>query len=341
MDHVEKGATFYECQQHRFHAFYLHDPGVVCQCIAAWALWFLGHPDQALDRIRVAVTLAQQSGYPHSLGFALVFAAFLHQFRREGPKSRRTGVDVFFDLKRLSEQKHDESLRFEDLMLRASPSRLFLGAVAFSLLIGAEERSRPQMEQITWDLDNLETVHGIPIETLGAPKVINTPEGKAIEFDGRDDGLLIPQNPLKGWSEFTVEVLFRPDPGGLEEQRFFHIQESGSDNRVLLETRLPNERHWFLDTFIKSGKHELTLYAKEYLHPLGQWHHAALVRDRSKVTHYVNGKKELSQSMPFSPLGDGQVSVGVRMNKVYWFKGAIRLVRFYPRALRPEEFALP
>jgi hypothetical protein len=34
----------------------------------------------------------------------------------------------------------------------------------------------------------------------------------------------------------------------------------------------------------------------------------------------------------------GKTSLGVRLNKVHWFKGAIRTVRITPRALSPEEF---
>jgi len=32
----------------------------------------------------------------------------------------------------------------------------------------------------------------------------------------------------------------------------------------------------------------------------------------------------------------GQISLGVRQNKVYWFKGGIREVRFHSAALTPE-----
>jgi predicted ATPase len=48
-------------------------------------LWcLLGYPDQALQRISQALTLAQDLSHPYSLGFALNRAARLHQYRREG-----------------------------------------------------------------------------------------------------------------------------------------------------------------------------------------------------------------------------------------------------------------
>ena len=47
------------------------------------ALWFLGYPDQALQRSHEALTLAQELSHPFSLAYALGCAAALHQLRRE------------------------------------------------------------------------------------------------------------------------------------------------------------------------------------------------------------------------------------------------------------------
>jgi class 3 adenylate cyclase/tetratricopeptide (TPR) repeat protein len=83
--HFAQGIALYDSQQHRASAFlYGEDTGVVCHNFAAWALWHLGYPDQALAQSQQAVKLAQQSAHPFSLGFALNFAAVLHSFRREG-----------------------------------------------------------------------------------------------------------------------------------------------------------------------------------------------------------------------------------------------------------------
>jgi predicted ATPase len=43
----------------------------------------LGYPDQALQRSREALALAQELAHPFSLAFALNWAATVHQFRRE------------------------------------------------------------------------------------------------------------------------------------------------------------------------------------------------------------------------------------------------------------------
>ncbi len=84
-EHLEQGMALYNPHQYRSHAFlYGYDSGVHCLSFLAWALWYLGCPEQALRRIHEALTLAQEVSHPFSLGFALAFAAWLHQLRREG-----------------------------------------------------------------------------------------------------------------------------------------------------------------------------------------------------------------------------------------------------------------
>jgi predicted ATPase len=46
--------------------------------------WTRGYPDQALEKIRAALTLAQEGAHPFSLGIALLGVAQVHLFRREG-----------------------------------------------------------------------------------------------------------------------------------------------------------------------------------------------------------------------------------------------------------------
>jgi predicted ATPase len=82
--HCAQGIELYDPQQYRAYVFlYGVDSGVVCHRYAAWALWYLGYPDQGLARNYEAVTLAQQNAHPFSLGFALSGSAVFHQFRRE------------------------------------------------------------------------------------------------------------------------------------------------------------------------------------------------------------------------------------------------------------------
>lgn len=190
---------------------------------------------------------------------------------------------------------------------------------------------------VTWNINNLDKIGGHQTTVIGNPTLIKVPGGNAVLFDGVNDGLLVNSNPLTGAQTFTVEAVFRPDAGGNHEQRWFHIQEETSDDRILLETRLDGDQ-WFTDTFIKSGENSRALYAENFKHPIGEWYHVALVYDGSMMRHHVNGKEELSGPLTIPPLGRGQTSIGVRMNRVYWFKGAVRKARFTPRALTPGEF---
>ncbi|MGD8228422.1 MAG: AAA family ATPase, partial [Desulfobacteraceae bacterium] len=88
-EHMEQGMALYDPQQHRSHAFvYGQDPGVACQSFGAMPIWKLGYPDQALQSIHEALTLAQELTHPFSLAYALQLAAVVHQFRREAQEAQ-------------------------------------------------------------------------------------------------------------------------------------------------------------------------------------------------------------------------------------------------------------
>jgi hypothetical protein len=190
---------------------------------------------------------------------------------------------------------------------------------------------------VLWSLDNLKSIGGHPITVLGAPVVIDVAGGKAVQFDGVKDALLVDDHPLAGLAQFTAEVIFRPDPGGAPAQRYFHM-DAGSAGRVLFETRLPGGGQWVQDVFVESRAGNVALYTATATHPLGAWYHVAAVVDGKRMHHYVNGVEESSVALGFTPHPPGHTSIGVRITRMYFFKGAIRLARFTPRALTPEEF---
>lgn len=190
---------------------------------------------------------------------------------------------------------------------------------------------------IQWDINRLDSIGGFPVTLYGEPLVVETDSGTAVEFDGADDGLLVESNPLEGAEEFSIEVVFKPYPGGLEEQRFIHIQQD-DNNRALIELRSTPEDNWFLDTFIKSAGSGTTLFAEDFLHAANEWWHACLVYSNNTMTHYVNGIEELSDAISFQPVSSGATSIGVRQNLVSWYKGAIKTIRVTHKALSPDEF---
>ena len=194
------------------------------------------------------------------------------------------------------------------------------------------------MEQVMWELDNLERIGGHVVEVAGTPGVIDVPGGRAIEFGGSGDAIFLDVHPLAGQGLFTMEAVFCPYPDGREEQRFIHLEENGSDTRVLFETRLWSPGRWFLDTFVNQPDGSLALFAKDHEHPIGPWYHGALVVDRHTMRHYLNGTEELCEPFDFKPQGPGRTAVGVRMNRVDWFRGAILTIRFTYGVLKPDDF---
>src|SRR6266850_2614079 len=213
-----------------------------------------------------------------------------------------------------------------------------LNYLAFAVVIGFAGYGKAQtspVKSVTWKIDNLNEIGGQPVTVMGNPQLIAAPA--AVLFDGIDDGLVVKTNPIAGARAFTLEAIFRPDANGSKEQRWFHIQQDNSENRVLLETRLVGDQ-WFLDTYIRSGESNRALFAENFKHRVGVWYHIALVFDGTEMRHYVDGKLEMSGPLSIAPLEQGQTSIGVRLNRVFWFKGAVRTARFTARALAPAEF---
>ena len=200
---------------------------------------------------------------------------------------------------------------------------------------GTSSSIRPSV--VEWQLAALNEPGAAGIRKSGNPLTIDSPKGRAVQFDGKEDGLFIDDNPLIRLSQFTVEVLFRPDPKGEPEQRFVHMGEVNGE-RLMIETRLTPDDQWYLDAHLRSGDSAKTLIDKTLLHPTGKWCHVAVVVNNGKIDTFVDGNHELSGAIRFAPLTKGQTSLGVRQNKRSWFKGAIATIRITPKCLTPEEF---
>ena len=194
---------------------------------------------------------------------------------------------------------------------------------------------------VDWRIDNLARIGDLPVTMAGTPRVVPTEIGDAAEFNGTSDGLFLDAHPLVGLGRFTVEALFRPSADGPTEQRFLHFEEAETGNRMLLETRLQPDGRWCLDTFLRHGEASLTLIDRSLLHPSGGWHTVALTFDGETMTHYVDGARELSGAVAFKPLAQGRTSIGVRQNRVSWFKGRIRLIRITSDVVPPSRLLKP
>ncbi|MCX6587536.1 MAG: LamG domain-containing protein [Acidobacteria bacterium] len=208
---------------------------------------------------------------------------------------------------------------------------LLLGLSVSTLLLG----QTPPAE--TWRFDRLDRLGAHPTHVEGAPRVVETPQGKAVSFDGVRDALFVDVHPLAGAETFTLEVIFRPAADGRPEQRFFHLQETGAPTRLLLETRLlPGG--WCLDSFAASSSGSKALIDRQKLHSLGTWHHVAMVYDGTTFRHFVDGVSQGEAAVGLALQAAGRTSVGVRINRVDYFKGEILVARMSRRALAVKEF---
>jgi class 3 adenylate cyclase/predicted ATPase len=97
-DRLQQSIALYDPQLHQSHAvLYGQDPSVVCRSYLSFTLWLLGYPDQALTLIYEALRYARALSHPHTLAFALIATAYLHQLRRE-PQPARAHAEAAISL---------------------------------------------------------------------------------------------------------------------------------------------------------------------------------------------------------------------------------------------------
>ena len=106
---------------------------------------------------------------------------------------------------------------------------------------------------------------------------------------------------------------------------------------MLFEIRVVGDE-WYLDSYAQSGAASKALMNRQARHPLRAWYHVASVYDGREFRNYVDGVQENAAELHLAPHGQGRASVGARINKTFYFKGAVRLARFTRRALTPAEF---
>lgn len=216
---------------------------------------------------------------------------------------------------------------------------LILLAFAFGMIscsgYGRRIKNSTTKNTLVWKTNELKQHFPDGFLMLGDPKVVSSPMGKALHFNGKDEAFFYKKNPLDGLRQFTIEVVMKPDSNGPFAQRFFHLGKTNG-RRVLMEIRNKGNK-WYFDAFLNSVTN-LTLVDSSKTHPTDRWYDVAFVVDNGKMDTYVNGKHELSGRVKFNPFTNGQASLGVRMNQAYWFKGAIYMVRITPKILKPQNF---
>jgi Concanavalin A-like lectin/glucanases superfamily len=218
------------------------------------------------------------------------------------------------------------------------------GGVIFSLTMFVTAGSLETARQVLWRFDNTASLGGHTTKVLGHPKVIETPMGKAIAFNGVDDALFVDVHPLAGAETWTWEMIFKPDADGKAEQRVFHLQSidpaTGTDvpeERMLFEIRI-RDGQWCLDSFATSGGQRLPLLNCEKRYPFGRWYRVTTVYDGKMLKNYVGDELQSEGEVKLVPQRPGRASAGVRINLIDYYKGAIYSTRFTRSALPVGEF---
>jgi hypothetical protein len=213
---------------------------------------------------------------------------------------------------------------------------IILSIIVFTLL--SAKKATYETHAITWKVQDTISIGGFKPTVLGNPVKTTDPKGSYLSFNGVNDGLIIQKIPIENWTQFTIEVLFKPSSDGPVAPRFIHFEDKEL-NRGTFEGRITPQGQWYMDTFLKNGKTNkgLTLIDSTKLHDCNSWYWVAMVYDGKKMSSYINGKKELEGDTNFPAMTSGNTSIGVRLNKVNWFKGAIKEIRFNDRALKISE----
>jgi class 3 adenylate cyclase/predicted ATPase len=96
-EHLEVAISLHYDRE-RYQAFTFRYLGIdavpLCLLYAAWTLWNLGYPDQALMRGKEALAFAHGLSHPFSLAFTEGWFGVLHQYRREAYAAQETAEDA-------------------------------------------------------------------------------------------------------------------------------------------------------------------------------------------------------------------------------------------------------
>jgi hypothetical protein len=80
-------------------------------------------------------------------------------------------------------------------------------------------------EQSLWRFDNLKRIGGMSPKVEGAPQLVDSPVGKAVQFNGSDTALFFPGRRWSAPRPLPSKPSFRPE-GGDFQQRWMHIAET-------------------------------------------------------------------------------------------------------------------
>src|SRR5688500_5257623 len=73
----------------------------------------------------------------------------------------------------------------------------------------SEAKSAEKIHHVAWPLENSSVIGGYEVKRVGDP-ASNSESPGGVCFNGADQGLLFPVNPLDAQYDFTVQALVKP-----------------------------------------------------------------------------------------------------------------------------------
>jgi len=94
LDHFERGLEAYSVDLSPQFFSVLIEPGVSLMSESARVTWVVGYPERSLERVKLALALAQEVPHPEAHGFARLFGGFVHHFLGDVDASLRYSETV-------------------------------------------------------------------------------------------------------------------------------------------------------------------------------------------------------------------------------------------------------
>ncbi|MEE2643019.1 MAG: DUF1592 domain-containing protein [Planctomycetota bacterium] len=173
----------------------------------------------------------------------------------------------------------------------------------------------------------------------GGARIVETPFGSGVSLDGSDDAVVVKRNDRMnvGVGEFSVAAWIHPRElrqsgivclGKYSWTHGWYLDMPNNQGVLRIETASPQNRP---NGTVQSGKGVIRA---------GKWQHVAAVvsRKTNQTRLYVNGYEVARGSIAATNLDNPKVDLQIgRIQDSVHFKGDIDEVRFYRRALKPQE----
>ncbi|HCA87766.1 MAG TPA: laminin G [Streptomyces sp.] len=180
---------------------------------------------------------------------------------------------------------------------------------------------------------------------LGGPEVVDGRHGKALEFDGRDDGVRLPyrESLRLGAGDFTASLWFRYSATEGDQPFLWLGGVGGRNPQVWVRGEPGRDRLRALMTAVDGAAPARTASVTgEGAHNDGEWHHLAVRRADGRLSLAVDGGEPASVPDVPGTVSRGStfgVHLGEKADSRGRLTGALDDVRVYDRALSGAELA--